>query len=199
MGQELKEPHQAGAPTGLESNDAALTEQPTNIPTTGLNLTQPARLDLSLPPAELKPLACARHQEKLAAAQRAYRDYFLDVAGDPAAAPLPQALLRLEALPDEAIEQLDRAVAFGERLGSAFASASALALSTLFYEAGRARGIAELAATQHADHLKWQEDMDRALADSLTKGTPYVQLCEIRGEHDRAERARRLYAERGIA
>ena len=41
--------------------------------------------------------------------------------------------------------------------------------------------------------------MDRALADSLTKGTPYVQLCEIRGEHDRAERARRLYAERGIA
>ena len=94
MGQELKEPHQAGAPTGLESNDAALTEQPTNIPTTGLNLTQPARLDLSLPPAELKPLACARHQEKLAAAQRAYRDYFLDVAGDPAAAPLPQALLR---------------------------------------------------------------------------------------------------------
>ena len=104
-----------------------------------------------------------------------------------------------EALPDEAIEQLNSAVAFGERLGSAFASAAALALSKLFYEAGRAKGIADLATTQHADHLKWQEDMNRALADSLTKGTPYAQLCEIRGEHDRAERARHLYAERGVA
>jgi len=199
MGQELKEPHQAGDPTGLESNDAALTEQPTNIPTTGLNLTQPARLDLSLPPAELAPLARAWRRKALAAAHRAYHDDFLAVAAAPEAAPLPRALLHLEALPDEAIEQLDSAVAFGERLGSASASASALALFNKAFQAGRASGIAELATTQHADHLKWQEDMNRALVDSLTKGTPYAQLCEIRGEHDRAERARHLYAERGIA
>lgn len=191
----MENPRQT-TPTGESPNSAVGLAQ--DNPATDVTATE-TPLDLSLPSAELKPLAQARQREKLAAAQRAYRDYFLDVAADSAAAPLPWAMEHPETLTAEAMEQVSRAVAFGERTGHYAASASALALSKLFYEAGRAAGIADLAATQHADHLKWQEDMNRALADSLTKGTPYVQLCEIRGEHDRAERARNLYAERGIA
>lgn len=191
----MENPRQT-TPTGESPNSAVGSAQ--DSPATDVTATE-TRLDLRLPPAELAPLARAWSRKALAAAQRAYRDDFLAVAAAPEAAPLPQALLHLEALPDGAIEQLDSAVALGERLGSASASASALALFHKAFQAGRASGIAELATTQYADHLKWREEMDRALVGSLTKGTPYAQLCEIRGEHDRAERARRLYAERGIA
>lgn len=191
----MENPRQT-TPTGESPNSAVGSAQ--DSPATDVTATE-TRLDLSLPPAELAPLARAWRRETLVAAQRAYRDDFLAVAGDSEAAPLPQALLHLEALSDGAIEQVDSAVALGERLGRASASAAALALFHKAFQAGRAAGIAELATTQYADHLKWREEMDRALVDSLTKGTPYAQLCEIRGERDRAERARRLYAERGIA
>ena len=45
MSHELKEPRQAGDPTRLESNDAALTGKSTGIPTEGLNLARPERLE----------------------------------------------------------------------------------------------------------------------------------------------------------
>lgn len=191
----MENPRQT-TPTGESPNSAVGSTQ--DNPATDATATE-TPLDLHLPPAELAPLARAWRRETLADAQRAYRDDFLAVAADSEDAPLPWAMEHPETLTAEAMEQVSRAVAFGERTGHYAASASALALFNKAFQAGRAAGIAELATTQYADHLKWREEMDRALVDSLTKGTPYAQLCEIRGEHDRAERARRLYAERGIA
>ena len=63
MSHELKEPRQAGDPTRLESNDAALTGKSTGIPTEGLNLARPERLDPSLPLRELAQAASARRRE----------------------------------------------------------------------------------------------------------------------------------------
>ena len=60
MSHELKEPRQAGDPTRLESNDAALTDKSTGIPAEGLNLARPERLDPSLPLRELAQVASAR-------------------------------------------------------------------------------------------------------------------------------------------
>ena len=47
MSHELNEPRQAGDPTRLESNDAALADKSTGISSEGLNLARPERLDAS--------------------------------------------------------------------------------------------------------------------------------------------------------
>ena len=65
--------------------------------------------------------------------------------------------------------------------------------------AAYAAGQADLATALHAEHLKWLDAENRALSASLASGTPYAELCELRGEPERAERARQVYAERGIA
>lgn len=198
MSLELKEPRQAGDPAGLESN-AALTNKPTGFSTVGLDLARPERLDPSRAPSDLVPRARALHLEATATMNRAWRDA-LEAAQDHAASPLPWAMLHPEALTAEAAEQVDRAVAVGERAGylNAFEDV-ARTLFPLVWAAGYAEGQKDLVVGQDAAHRRWQEEMDRALAASLSQGTPYVQLCERRGEPDRAERARQLYAEREIS
>ena len=198
MSLELKEPRQAGDPTGLESN-AALTDKSTGIPTAGLNLARPERLDPSRAPSDLVTHARDLHLEATATMHRAWRDA-LEAAQDHAASPLPRAMLHTEALTAEAAEQVDRAVAAGERAGylSAFEDVTH-DLFPLVWAAGYAEGQKDLVVGQDAAHRRWQEDVDRRLAASLARGVPYPELCERRGEPDRAERARHLYAERGIA
>ena len=198
MSQELKEPRQAGDPAGLESN-AALTDKSTGIPTVKLGLTQPERLDPSRAPSDLVPRARALHLEATATMNRAHRAA-LEAAQDHAASPLPWAMLHPEALTAEAMEQVGLAVAAGEWIGylNAFEDV-ARDLFPLVWAAGYREGQKDLVVGQDAAQRRWQEEMDRALAASLSRGTPYVQLCERRGEPDRAERARQLYAERGIS
>lgn len=199
MSQELKESRQAGDPAGLESNDAALTDKCTGIPTVGLDLAQPERLDPSRAPSDLVTHARALHLEATATMNRAWRDA-LEAAQDHATSPLPRAMTHPEALSTEAMEQVGRAVATGERAGylNAFEDV-ARDLFPLVWAAGYAEGQKDLVVGQDAAHRRWQEEMDRALAASLSRGVPYPELCERWGEPDRAERARQVYAERGIA
>lgn len=198
MSLELKEPRQAGDPTGLESN-AALADKSTGISAAGPDLTQPERLDPSRAPSDLAPRARALHLEATATMNRAWRNA-LEAAQDHAASPLPKAMLHPEALTAEAMEQVGLAIAVGERTGylNAFEDV-ARDLFPLVWAAGYCEGQKDLVVGQDAAHRRWQEEMDRRLAASLAQGVPYPELCERRGEPERAERARRLYAERGIA
>lgn len=197
MSLELKESRQAGDPAGLESN-AALTSKSTGIPAAGPDLTQPERLDLSRAPSDLVPRARALHLEATATMNRAWRDA-LEAAQDHAASPLPRAMLHPEALTAEAVEQVDLAVAVGERTGylNAFEDV-ARDLFPLVWAAGYREGQKDLVVGQDAAQRRWREEMDRQLVASLSKGTPYPELCELRGEPERAERARQVYTERGI-
>lgn len=199
MSLELKEPRQAGDPAGLKSNDAALTGKSTGFSTVGLDLSQPERLDPSRAPSDLAPRARALHLEATATMNRAWRNA-LEAAQDHAASPLPWAMLHPEALTAEAVEQVGLAVAAGERTGylNAFEDV-ARDLFPLVWAAGYREGQKDLVVGQDAAHRRWQEEMDRRLAASLASGTRYPELCELRGEPERAERARQLYAERGIA
>lgn len=198
MSLELKESRQAGDPTGLESN-AALTSKSTGISAAGPDLTQPERLDPSRAPSDLVPRARALHLEATATMNRAWRDA-LEAAQDHAASPLPRAMLHPEALTAEAVEQVDLAVAVGERTGylNAFEDV-ARDLFPLVWAAGYAEGQKDLVVGQDAAQRRWREEMDRQLVASLSKGVPYPELCELRGEPERAERARQVYTERGIA
>ena len=197
MSLELKEPRQAGDPAGLESN-AALTGQSTGFSTVGLDLAQPERLDPSRAPSDLVPRARALHLEATATMNRAHRAA-LEAAQDHAASPLPRAMLHPEALTAEAMEQVDLAVAVGERTGylNAFEDV-ARDLFPLVWAAGYREGQKDLVVGQDAAHRRWREEMDRQLVASLSKGVPYPELCELRGEPERAERARQVYTERGI-
>lgn len=198
MSLELKEPRQAGDPAGLESNDAALTNKSTGISAAGPDLTQPERLDPSRAPSDLVPHARALHLEATATMNRAWRDA-LEAAQDHAASPLPRAMLHPEALTAEAVEQVDLAVAVGERAGylNAFEDV-ARDLFPLVWAAGYREGQEDLVVGQDAAQRRWREEMDRRLATSLARGVPYPELCELRGEPERAERARQVYTERGI-
>lgn len=198
MSQELKEPRQAGDPAGLESN-AALTDKSTGIPTVGLDLAQPERLDPSRAPSDLVTHTRALHLEATATMNRAWRAA-LEAAQDHAAAPLPRAMTHPEALTAEAMEQMDLAVAAGERTGylNAFEDVTR-DLFPLVRAAGYAEGQKDLVVAQAEAHRRWQEETDRQLVTSLSKGVPYPELCERRGEPDRAERARQALHERGIA
>lgn len=198
MSLELKESRQAGDPAGLESNDAALTDKSTGISAAGPDLTQPERLDPSRAPSDLVPRARALHLEATATMNRAWRDA-LEAAQDHAASPLPRAMLHPEALTAEAVEQVDLAVAVGERTGylNAFEDV-ARDLFPLVWAAGYREGQKDLVVGQDVAQRRWREEMDRRLAASLARGVPYPELCELRGEPERAERARQLYAERGI-
>ncbi len=197
MSLELKESRQAGDPTGLESN-AALADKSTGMSAAGPDLTQPERLDPSRAPSDLVPRARALHLEATATMNRAWRDA-LEAAQDHAASPLPRAMLHPDALTAEAVEQVDLAVAVGERTGylNAFEDV-ARDLFPLVWAAGYREGQKDLVVGQDVAQRRWREEMDRRLAASLAQGTPYVQLCERRGEPDRAERARQVYTERGI-
>lgn len=63
---------------------------------------------------------------------------------------------------------------------------------------GYATGQADLARDLERADREHRAAMNRAVAASA--GAPsYVELCERRGEHDRAERQRRILRERGVA
>ena len=198
MSHELKEPRQAGDPTRLESNDAALTDTSTGIPTKGLNLARPERLDPSLPLRELAQAASARRREMKARAVRE-QDAAIKAGLDYAADDLPSVFDRLDSLTPDAAAEVGRVYSAGERIGWQAGFDDAMGALRASNAAAYAEGQADLAAALYAEQLKWQEDTDRRLAASLASGTRYPELCELRGESDRADRARQLYAVRGIA
>lgn len=198
MSHELKEPRQAGDPTRLESNDAALTDKSTGIPTERLNLARPERLDPSLPLRELAQAASARRREMKARAVRE-QDAAIKAGLDYAADDLPSVFGRLDSLTPDAAAEVGRVYSAGERIGWQAGFDDAMRVLRASNAAAYAEGQADLAAALYAEQLKWQEDTDRRLAASLASGTRYPELCELRGESDRADRARQLYAVRGIA
>lgn len=61
-----------------------------------------------------------------------------------------------------------------------------------------ATGQAYLARDLHAAEVEWRGIVNRSVAGAA-EGPSYADLCERRGEFDRAERARKLLAERSIA
>jgi len=66
-----------------------------------------------------------------------------------------------------------------------------------FYRAGYEHGIAAGYRQARAE----QDELDRkaaGLGSMLAKGTDYADLCDRRGEHDRAEAQRRTLTERGV-
>ena len=93
----------------------------------------------------------------------------------------------------------NRTIAVGERIGYQAGFEAACALLKTTQNAAYAAGQADILTALHAEHLRQLDAENRALSASLAQGVPYAELCEIRGEHDRAARARQVLAERGIA
>ena len=106
---------------------------------------------------------------------------------------------RLATMSSSALAELESAVRFGEGLGYREGwDQAAQDLWPLALEAGQARGrYLEAAAADDADR-RWRAQVGRDVAASAARPS-YAELCERRGEPERAERARRLLAERGIA
>ncbi|OLO85132.1 hypothetical protein [Actinomyces naeslundii] len=152
----------------------------------------------SLTYEELATKARALHLEAMATLKEAYRTA-RQAAESYADAPVPPVMGRLESLTPEALESVGQTIAFGERLGYQAGFEAACALFPLVSAAGYTAGQKDLAAGQEAAHRQWLDAENRSLVASLTRGAPYPTLCEIRGEPARAEHARQLYAERGIA
>ena len=182
-------------PTGGSPNCAVGWPQDTAL--NAATATLP-RLDATQPLDMLAHDARARRREATAiearewqAATEKCRDYAQDAS--------PSVFKRLDELGPEAMREVNRTIAVGERIGYQAGFEAACALLKTTQNAAYAAGQADLAAALYAEQLKWQEDTDRRLAASLASGSSYPELCELRGESDRADRARQLYAVRGIA
>lgn len=67
------------------------------------------------------------------------------------------------------------------------------------WRAGYAAGRADEAAARAAEEEREREAAHRRHAAFLARLTPYDELADRRGEHNRAEAHRRLLADRGIA
>lgn len=190
-----KNPRQL-TPTGGGSS-CAVSRWPQDTALNAATATFP-RLDATQPLDMLAHDARARRREATAiearewqAATEKCRDYAQDAT--------PSVFKRLDELGPEAMREVNRTIAVGERIGYQAGFESACALLKTTQNAAYAAGQADLAAALYAEQLKWQEDTDRRLAASLASGSSYPELCELRGESDRADRARQLYAVRGIA
>jgi len=59
---------------------------------------------------------------------------------------------------------------------------------------GHARAMEEVEAAESA----WRDQIVRSASRLVTSRTPFAELSERRGEPERAERQRRLLAERGV-
>jgi len=94
--------------------------------------------------------------------------------------------MEVDAMPDEA-----------EAPSLADIPATAQRLAIAYYEAGLNHGF-ELGyrAAEARQEASWAAFA--ALAKAATRNPPYDQLCEQRGETQRAEEHRRLMRERGI-
>lgn len=190
-----RNPHQM-SPIGESSPSCAVGwPQVTAASTTAASLT---RLDPTQPLDELAHAARARRRETTAIEARAWqaatekcRDYAQDAP--------PSVFNRLDELGPEAMREVSRTIAVGERLGYQAGFEAAGAMLETARAAAYAAGQADLATALHAEHLKWLDAENRALSASLASGTPYPELCELRGEPERAERARQAYTERGLA
>lgn len=182
-------------PTGGSPNCAVGWPQDTAL--NAATATFP-RLDATQPLDVLAHDARARRREATAiearewqAATEKCRDYAQDVP--------PSVFKRLEELGPEAMREVSRTIAVGERIGYQAGFEAACALLKTTQNAAYAAGQADILTALHAEHLRQLGAENRALSASLAQGVPYPELCERRGEPERAERARRLYAERGIA
>lgn len=107
---------------------------------------------------------------------------------------------RIHTMPPEALAEVESAIRFGESIAYPEGHERGLREGwALGYEEGVARGR-YLEASEIADSLRWsQGEHNRSLARDLASRPPYAERCDRRGEHERAERARALLAERGIA
>ena len=168
--------------------DTALNAAPATLP----------RLDATQPLDMLAHDARARRREATAIEARAWqaatgkcRDYAQDAP--------PSVFKRLDELGPEAMREVSRTIAVGERMGYQAGFEAACALLEPSRNAAYAAGQADMVTALHAEYLKQLDAENRALSASLAQGVPYAELCEIRGEHDRAARARQVLAERGIA
>lgn len=156
------------------------------------------RLDATQPLDMLAHDARARRREATAiearewqAATEKRQDYAQDAS--------PSVFKRLGELNPEAMREVSRTIAVGERIGYQAGFEAACALLKTTQNAAYAAGQADMVTALHAEQLKQLDAENRTLSASLAQGVPYAELCELRGEHDRAERARQLYAARGIA
>lgn len=182
-------------PTGGSPNCAVGWPQDTAL--NAATATFP-RLDATQPLDMLAHDARARRREATAIEARAWRaatekcrDYAQDV--------LPSVFKRMGELGPEAMREVSRTISVGERMGYRAGFEAACALLKTAQDAAYAAGQADILTALHAEQLKQLDAENRALSASLAQGVPYAELCEIRGEPERAARARQVLAERGIA
>ena len=156
-----------------------------------------SRLDATQPLDMLAHDARARRREATAiearewqAATEKCQDYAQDAT--------PSVFKRLDELGPEAMREVSRTIAVGERIGYCAGFEAACALLKTTQNAAYAAGQADMVTALHAEQLRQLDAENRALSASLAQGVPYAELCELRGEHDRAERARQVLAERGV-
>lgn len=183
-------------PTG-ESRPSCAVGWPQDTAFNAATATFP-RLDATQPLDMLAHDARARRREATAIEARAWqaatgkcRDYAQDAP--------PSVFKRLDELGPEAMREVSRTIAVGERMGYQAGFEAACALLEPSRNAAYTAGQADMVTALHAEYLKQLDAENRALSASLAQGVPYPELCELRGEPERAERARQLYAERGIA
>ncbi|MGY4642806.1 hypothetical protein [Cellulomonas sp. URHB0016] len=67
-----------------------------------------------------------------------------------------------------------------------------------WYEAGIVHGIA-IGRQQVEDEWRGRMEVSAAVARMVAGAVPYAELCDRRGEHDRADRQRTILRDRGVA
>ena len=190
-----KNPRQL-TPTGGGSS-CAVSRWPQDTALHAATATLP-RLDATQPLDMLAHDARALRREATAVEAREWQaatEKCWDYAQD---AP-PSVFKRLDELGPEAMREVSRTIAVGERMGYQAGFEAACALLEPSRNAAYAAGQADMVTALHAEHLRQLDAENRALSASLAQGVPYPELCELRGEPERAERARQLYRQRGIA
>ncbi|EEH67051.1 hypothetical protein HMPREF0058_0042 [Actinomyces urogenitalis DSM 15434] len=143
----------------------------------------------------------AREAKCLEEALRAYQAATVDTLprdGEPT--PLPAWATRLESLDRQALAEVNATLAMGERTGylSGWQDGARTEGATQ-RRLGRVEGRCELAGELVDASSIYLTEHARALASDLAATTSFADLCERRGERERASRARAVLAERGIA
>ncbi len=67
------------------------------------------------------------------------------------------------------------------------------------YAAGRADGRAEALAEVDERQATRDDALVRSIAATAARGVPFADLCDRRGQHNRADAQRRALRERGVA
>lgn len=153
----------------------------------------PAPPDLTSAPADLRAPA-AEYREQV---ENVIFPLIIDaLAGPPEPVPPPAWTGRVPDLSPEALAEIDATMRMAEGWGFAAGAEAGFALGRAL---GFARGVHETAAAQADAQAQWQDAENRRAASDLAASVPYAELCERRGEAERARRNRALLAERGIA